>query len=123
MHVTSVEALIAACAARGDWADLGAMPEADRVVSGEFIRSVLAALPLSPADHQSIADCRPDYAAVSPAAFAPIPVAAAGLRLRGAIIRGVIDLSSCAGPGGAPLPALVLDECRLLGHPGIAASD
>ncbi|MGE3143051.1 MAG: hypothetical protein AB7L65_06990, partial [Hyphomonadaceae bacterium] len=40
------------------------------------------------------------------------PVRMPGVRIRGARIEGVLDLSDCSGAGGAGLPALELLECE-----------
>jgi hypothetical protein len=41
------------------------------------------------------------------------PVLMPGVRIRGARIEGVLDLSDCAGAGGAGLPALELLDCEI----------
>jgi hypothetical protein len=124
MSVTYVEALIAVCVARGDWADLGELPEAERVVAASFIRRVLTATPLTRSEHGAITEHQPNYAPFYPAGdFAPVPVAAPGVRLRRAVIAGQLDLSNCAGPGDTPLPALALEECRLLGRADVSERD
>lgn len=37
------------------------------------------------------------------------------VRLRGATVIGTLDLRDCAGPNNAPLPSLLLHDCRLIG--------
>lgn len=43
-----------------------------------------------------------------------------GVRLRRAVIKGEIDLSDCAGPEGAPLPPLLLENCIICGRDSVA---
>jgi hypothetical protein len=43
----------------------------------------------------------------------PWPIRLPGLRIRGARIEGALDLADCAGPGGAGLPAIALEDCGI----------
>lgn len=114
--VTPAFALLAARAARGDWADLDVLPEADRVLRAGEVRDLLLSIPLPRATHLAIADRHPEYAAFVPAAdHGSVRVSSAGVRVRGARIVGVLDLTDGTGMGGASLPALALEDCRLEG--------
>src|SRR5687768_11467377 len=107
MSITAVEARIAASLAGGEWADFRGQPTNARSVSGEFIRRLLLATPLPQSHHQAIAEHQPAYARFRPSSdLAPVPMSAAGVRIRGAIIEGVLNLSNCTGGGGVSLPAL-----------------
>ncbi|MDX2104372.1 MAG: hypothetical protein SF002_17740, partial [Alphaproteobacteria bacterium] len=48
-----------------------------------------------------------------------VTITAAGVRIKGATIKGKLDLADCSGIGGEGLPALMLEGCRFEGdgHP------
>lgn len=116
MTISKTEALIAARIALGEVAALGG-GDAGPTVDAGFLRRLLLGLPFPAADHEAVADQHPGYPI--PAGEAPVPIAAPGLRISGAIIRGVLDLSDCIGHGGQGLPALALEHCRLEGDGGV----
>ena len=66
--------------------------EADITVRGIFLRELLLGLR-------------------APAKDAEANSRLHGVRLRGAIIKGEIDLSDCKGAAGIPLPPLLLEHC------------
>ena len=82
---------------RGEWAGpseppwLSTRQQADITIDGAFLRKLLLDLANSRANTQK------------PRVY--------GVRLRGAIIKGKIDLSDCSGRGIAPLPPLLLECC------------
>lgn len=86
---------------RGEWAGVPKLPvlsnlfvqeEANITIRGAFLREFL--LGLHP-----------------PATGAEQNLRLHGIRLRGAIIKGEIDLGDCTGMDGAPLPPLLLEHC------------
>ncbi|SHL77855.1 hypothetical protein SAMN05216428_10625 [Nitrosospira sp. Nsp11] len=94
---------------RGNWAGPAKLPvlseffaqedsrlfvqeEADITVRGIFLRELLLGLRAPAKDAEATSRLH-------------------GVRLRGAIIKGEIDLSDCKGAGGTPLPPLLLDRC------------
>ena len=81
---------------RGEWAGFSALPDlsllspqeqADITISGTFLRELLLGLRIKKNSPPK------------------------GVRLRGVIIDGELDLSDCTGRGGAPLPSLLLEHC------------
>lgn len=88
---------------RGEWAGPSKLPDltsstpltppqqAEITIDGAFLRKLLLDLVNSPANTQN------------PRMY--------GVRLRGAIIEGEIDLSDCTGRQGASLPPLLLEDC------------
>ena len=84
------EAEVIACTARGEIAIFAGAPMP--VLRAAFLRHLLLGLP-APRD--------------------PWPVRLPGVRIRGACIDALLDLADCAGPGGAGLPALTLEQCDI----------
>ncbi|PTR10009.1 hypothetical protein C8R32_10296 [Nitrosospira sp. Nsp5] len=85
---------------RGEWAGPSKLPDltsltppqqAEITIHGGFLRKLLLNLVNS---HASMN-----------------PPRVYGVKLRGAIIKGEIDLSDCTGMNGAPLPPLLLERC------------
>ena len=110
-------ALIAAKAALGEWAELRSFDEKQRVVEARFIRQLLLQLPIAKSVHETIAQQQPEYSHLVPNHdLAPVPVAPVGIRIRGAIIEGILDLSDGCGAGATTLPTLALEECSLPGE-------
>lgn len=110
-------ALIAAKAALGEWADLRSFDEKHRIVEARFIRQLLLQLPIAKSVHESIAQQQQEYSLlVPPHDLAPVPVAPVGIRIRGAIIEGILDLSDGCGTGATVLPTLALEDCSLPGE-------
>jgi hypothetical protein len=96
-----LEKKLIGAAFRGDWVGPDKLPvlsrpfgqeEIDITVRGTFLRELLLGLRVPGGDAEQ--DSRLH-----------------GVRLRGAIIKGEIDLSDCKGVGGAPLPPLLLEHC------------
>ncbi len=109
--LSKAEAEIAYAAAAGDPVDVR-----QGVVRASFLRALLLGLPLSKAEHRKIAALCPNYRAFVPqAGGAPVSIAAPGLRVTNAVIKGRLDLANCAGADGDALPALALKACRLEG--------
>ncbi|BCT69152.1 hypothetical protein [Nitrosospira sp. NRS527] len=107
--MSALERELIDAAFRGDWAGSPKLPvlseffvqedsrlfvqeEADITVRGIFLRELLLGLR-------------------TPAKDAEANSRLHGVRLRGAIIKGEIDLSDCKGTGGTPLPPLLLEHC------------
>ena len=84
------EAEVIACTARGEIAIFSGAPMP--VLRAAFLRHLLLGLP---------------------APREPWPVRLPGVRIRGACIDALLDLADCAGPGGAGLPALTLEQCDI----------
>src|SRR5262249_45985578 len=88
--LSDAAAEVIARTARGE---IAAFDASERpTISADFLRHLLLGLPATPE---------------------PWPVRLPGVRVRGACIEGVLDLSSCAGPNGAGLPALTLEACDI----------
>jgi hypothetical protein len=85
------EAFIISCVSNGTIADFSDREGLPNEISGRFLRALMLGLPL---------EAHPKSC--------PLP---AGLRMRGAIIRGPIDLRDCTNDG-ACLPPLALMDCR-----------
>ena len=81
---------------RGEVATFAGMPPP--VLRAAFLRHLLLGLP-----------------AGSPGAPAaePWPVRLSGVRIHGARIEDTLDLADCAGPSGAGLPGLALENCDI----------
>jgi len=90
---------VVACTGRGEWAELSGRPAEELVVRATFLRHLLLGLPAEPAWDGS--------------GLRPWPIRLPGVRVRGARIEGVLDLADCAGPAGAGLPALALEDCDI----------
>jgi hypothetical protein len=90
------EAEVIARVARGEVATFAGTPPT--VLRADFLRHLLLGLP-----------------AGSPGALAgePWPVRLPGIRIRGARIEDALDLADCAGPAGAGLPGLALEDCDI----------
>ena len=90
------EAEVIARVARGEVATFAGTPPP--VLRAAFLRHLLLGLP-----------------AGSPGALAgePWPVRLPGVRIRGARIEDALDLADCAGPAGAGLPGLALEDCDI----------
>ena len=84
------EAEVIACTARGGIAVFAGAPMP--VLRAAFLRHLLLGLP---------------------APREPWPVRLPGVHIRGACIDALLDLADCAGPGGAGLPALALEQCDI----------
>lgn len=124
MHINSNCAFIAAMTVAGKWADLSGQSPDNRLVSADFIRSLLLGLPLSERTRAEIAEFQPTYAPFTETGRPfSIPVTSAGVRIRGAWIEGIIDLAGCLAPGGLGLPGLSLEQCRLIGLEGADVRD
>ena len=109
--MSRAEARLALCASSGDWAEVESFPDADRRVSAEFIRALTIGGRLPAAAHAAIAEHEAAYRSLGLSGdFSVIPVSAAGVRLRGAIIEGRLDLSGCSWREGG-LPPLALEDC------------
>jgi hypothetical protein len=87
----------------GEWVGIHELPtslrvsqQADVTVRGAFLRKLLLGL-------------------IPPRATAGHNPRTHGIRLRGAIISGEIDLSDCVGTKGSPLPPLLLEHCIIAG--------
>lgn len=94
---SALEQKLIDAAFQGDWVGFSESPDPSReqpdiTVQGSFIRKLLLGL-------------------ISTSAVAPQNPRMYGVRLRGAIIKGEIDLSDCSGSGGAPLAPLLLEHC------------
>lgn len=122
MFTSSAEALCAARTASGAWADFSRLGDAERVIPAGLVRDLMLGRHFTAADHENIRKVDPSYATGGIGSVsAPVPVTQAGVRIRGAIIEGMLDLDGCVGPGGGFLPALALEECRLVTMPGPCA--
>jgi hypothetical protein len=100
--MSALEDQLIGAAFRGEWAGPSKLPylaslsppqQADITIEGAFLRQLVLDLVASP----------PPPPRKSPQMY--------GVRLRGAIIKGEIDLSDCTGWRGAPLPPLLLECC------------
>lgn len=115
--MSALERELIDAAFRGDWAGSAKLPvlseffvqedsrlfvqeEADITVRGIFLRELLLGLR-------------------APAKDAEANSRLHGVRLRGAIIKGEIDLSDCKGAAGTPLPPLLLEHCIIHDGSGI----
>lgn len=126
MTIDAACAWIVSRCAVGEWADLGHLPEGQRTVTAAFIRNLLLGLNQPVADHKAVATRFVAYSPFAATVAAPFFVAAPGVRIRGARIQGVLDLTDCQGEGGQGLPGLALENCVLEGgssnEPGIDLS-
>jgi len=114
--VTPSCALIAARVALGEWADLRKLTADQREVDARFLRQLLLGLAIPRSEHEAIAQQQPDYARLVPTReLAPVPVSPVGVRVKGANVIGVLDLTDGCGAGGIVLPALALEDCCLWG--------
>lgn len=113
MAISNTHARIVAACAAGEWADLSKLPDGQREIEAGIIRDLMLGLRRSGAMHKEIAGRFVDYRpfADEAQAAAPFFVAAPGVRIRGARIRGHLDLSDCVGPSGEGLPRLALEDC------------
>lgn len=88
-----IETLVRQCALEAKVADLGTWAESHRVprctVQASFLRRLILGLETVGKPHL------------------------VALKVRGAVIQGVLDLVDCVGPEGGSLPALVLEDCVL----------
>lgn len=126
MTIDAARAWIVSRCAVGEWADLGHLPESQRAVPAIFIRNLLLGLNQPVSDHAAVATRFVAYSPFASTVAAPFFVAAPGVRIRGARIQGVLDLTDCQGDGGQGLPGLALENCILEGgsstEPGIDLS-
>jgi hypothetical protein len=88
------EAEVVARVSRGEVASFAGMPPP--VLRAAFLRHLLLGLPAGP----------------KPAAV-PWPIRLSGVRIHGARIEETLDLADCAGPSGAGLPGLALENCQI----------
>ena len=101
-RVSVLENKLVDAAFRGNWVGPPRLPDPlsgghpNITVRGSFVRKLLLGLIRSPA----VAGQDPRVG---------------GVRLRGAVIKGEIDLSDCTGIRGAPLPPLLLEYCVIDG--------
>jgi hypothetical protein len=113
----AAEALLALCSAQGREYAPKNRPE----ISAEFIRALLLELPFTAAWHQDTARKQRAYqtfaAAVPANSSAPVPITAAGVRIKGVRIVGPLDLADCLGAGGQGLPALAIEESEFAVDP------
>ena len=88
------EAEVVARVSRGEIASFVGMPPP--LLRAAFLRHLLLGLPAGP----------------EPAAE-PWPIRLSGVRIHGARIEETLDLADCAGPSGAGLPGLALENCEI----------
>ena len=95
--MTPIDRLIVEAARRGTWADISTGLPAHDAPNVSVSASLLRDLLLGTAS--VLGDC-------------PAPL---GVRIRGAVIEGVLDLQDCCGSDGRGLPPLLLERCRIVG--------
>ena len=93
--ITEAEQVVLHCTALGERAVFPASDSGPPVLRAAFLRHLMLGLPGSDEGE------------------APWRVALPGVRVRGARIEGELDLADCAGPDGAGLPALSLEDCDI----------
>lgn len=110
-RLSKTELRLAASVASGRWADLSSCDENERRIAHDFLRALVLRMPLPRAEHHKLGRLFPEYKQIQ-RVDGSIPVTAAGIRIRGGIITGALDLADCVGAGDSALPALLLHNCR-----------
>lgn len=113
MAISNTHARIVAACATGEWADLLDLPDEAREVDAGFIRDLMLGLRRGEAEHKTIAMQFVRYAPFANMVHdaAPFFVAAPGVRIQGARIKGTLELSGCVGSAEGGLPRLALEDC------------
>lgn len=86
-----------------DFTERNKISNQQTIIKSEVIRNLIAGLPL-PKEVNNAASTLIQYKIAN------------GIRIKGAYIKGVIDISDCHGPDGNGCPLLLLEECVLAGE-------
>ncbi len=110
MTFTNALAYLIRCASKGIEAKIDEEfdAESDRVLQADSIRHLMLGLPWTVDVHQQVHHAYEDHRILEDGG--PVPLGSLGLRLRGAIVKGKLDLSNC-GSIYEPLPSLSCTSC------------
>jgi hypothetical protein len=88
----------------------------ERVVAAEWIREIAVHTPMDTEFHREVATHFPDYAPYVPNGFGPVRVGPTGIRIKGATIKGKLDLTSHASAAEhIAIPAMSFEYCTFEG--------